>query len=146
MAFGGKKGTKFGIKLGDKAYGEMKLFDTKWLAKGNGIYVEFASQGARETFAGTVGAYLDGVIYRISSESGIYTDENVVAPNDSVGDSSTQTFTVDFTDSTDKCIIVSEFVKNTKIAELAAAIKTLNFKNAAGLALTVKGVAFKKSV
>ena len=60
MAFGGKKGTKFGIRLGDKAYGEMKLFDTKWLAKGNGIYAEFASQGARETFAGTVGAYLTG--------------------------------------------------------------------------------------
>lgn len=146
MSFGGKKGTKFGIKLGDKAYGEMKLFDTKWLAKGNGIYAEFASQGARETFAGTVGAYLDGVIYRISSESGIFTDENVVVPNDSVGDSSTQTFTVDFTNSTDKCVIVSEFVKKTKVEELAAAIKTLNFKDAAGVALTVKSVGFKSLV
>lgn len=146
MSFAGKKGTKFGIKLGDKAYGEIKLFDSKWLAKGNGIYAEFASQGARETFAGTVGAFLDGIIYRISSESGIYTDENVVAPNDSVGDSSTQTFTVDFTNSTDKCVIVSDFVKKTKVAELAAAIKTLNFKDAASLALTVKGVSYKEFV
>ena len=143
MAFGGKKGTKLGIKLGDKAYGEMKLLDSKWLAKGNGIYADFASQSARETFAGTVGDYIDGVIYRISSEAGIFTDENLVAPNDSVGDSSTQTFTVEFTNSTDKCVIVSNFVKNTKVAELAAAIKTLNFKNATGLDLVVKKVGYK---
>ena len=58
MAFAGKKGTKLGIKLGDKAYGEVKLFDSKWLAKGNGIYAEFASQAARETFAATAGAFL----------------------------------------------------------------------------------------
>ena len=146
MAFGGKKGTKFGIKLGDKAYGEMKLFDSQWLKKGNGIYADFVSQATRETFAGTVGAYIDGVIYRISSESGIYTDENLVAPNDTVGDSSTQTFTVEFTNSTDKCVIVSNFVKNTKVPELAAAIKTLKFKDATDLELVVKKVGYKAIV
>lgn len=146
MAWIQKKGTTISTIVGDKGYGKIKLYDSQYLKKGNGIYADFATQDARETFAGTISAFLDGTINQISSELGNYLNDAAVRTSDTFGDSATKVFKVKFSNSTDTCSIIANYVKTTKVTDLGTAIKGLSFKSASGTALTVLSVNVDTSI
>lgn len=143
MAMKQKKGTTFGIVIGDRGYQTGYLFDKPMMGTGNGTYIGFDTQASRETAIASIAPHIDGGIKNMGSEHGNYTDDSVVRTNDTYGDSSVKAFTVKFSDSALTTGIVIPQVKNTKVTELGTILKGLSYYNAEGVKLTVASVEVK---
>ena len=131
------------LRKGDSASRVIVMRDSQAYGKTNGIYADVNTKTALETFLGTLEPELDGVITKYACGEGTYEDAAKVIPNDTKGDSLTQVFKVTFSDSNDKCTLVIPYFKATgSVSGIAGAIKLLDFKDAAGTALTVNAVSY----
>jgi hypothetical protein len=143
MAYVANHGAVLNIRRGQRDFQSLRVYDSPFMGKTNGIYADLSTSTDVEGLISTLSPNIDGVVTSYSGVMGRYYDDSPVIPSDTVGDAKGRTYVVTFSDSTDKATIYVPNVLLTKVEDVGLALKSLTWKDSSGTTLTVQGVEVK---